>query len=124
MGGGGPNSGELSKLSSLESMALGVVAGMGCKSLNYPLLSWKNTVQQGLPISFQPKIVYRGLPMAMMNLGGTTGVQFFAVSGVLKVFQNNGFELNDKTKMSAAFTGGVISALPCSVWELTMIQQQ
>jgi hypothetical protein len=27
-------------------------------------------------VSLNPAVVYRGLPMAMLNLGGTTAVQF------------------------------------------------
>ena len=79
MGGGS----DLGSLSPGENCVLGITSGMLCKSMNYPLLSWKNTVQQGLPISFNPAVVYRGLPMAMLNL--TTTVQFGATGFFQKV---------------------------------------
>jgi len=77
MGGGS----DLGVLSPVENCVLGITAGMACKLTNYPLLSWKNTVQQGLPLSMNPAIVYRGLVMAMLNLGGSTGVQVTAHRG-------------------------------------------
>jgi solute carrier family 25 carnitine/acylcarnitine transporter 20/29 len=114
--------GDLAKLSGGQNCVLGMVAGMACKSINYPLLSWKNSVQQGLGVSFNPAVVYRGLPMAMLNLGGTTAVQF----GTTGFFQRGLAKGCDKdtAEMGGAFLGGLASGVPCSVWELTMIQQQ
>ena len=65
----------LSQLSSSQATQLGMCAGVLSKLVNYPLLSWKIMVQQGLPLSMNPSVIYRGLPMACMNLGGTTAVQ-------------------------------------------------
>ena len=112
MGGGSA----LERLTASQNLALGMVAGVGTKMLNYPLLSTKNAVQQGLPISFNPKVVYRGLPMACLNLGGTTAVQFWFTGFFQKLLPGN--------EIGAAFLGGVFSGIPCSLWELTMIQQQ
>ena len=72
MGGGS----DLQLLSGSENVVLGIVTGVLSKSVNYSFLSWKTTVQQGLPISLNPRIVYRGLPMACINLGGTNATQF------------------------------------------------
>ena len=119
MGGGS----DLGSLSPAENTLLGISSGMICKSLNYPLLSWKNTVQQGLPISFNPAVVYRGLPMAMLNLGGSTGVQFAAMGFIAKGLKSAG-ATQEQTQMGGAFLGGLVSGIPCSLWELTMIQQQ
>lgn len=119
MGGGT----DLGKLSGGQNCALGMLAGLGCKMINYPLLSWKNSVQQGLGVSFNPSVVYRGLPMAMMNLGGTTAVQF----GTTGFFQRGMKQVSDDkdvVEVSGAFLGGLASGIPCSIWELTMIQQQ
>ena len=119
MGGGS----DLSSLSGGENCILGITAGILTKLTNYPLLSWKNTVQQGLPISFNPKIVYRGLVMACLNLGGTTGVQFGTTGQFQKMLASAG-ATPTQTQMGGAFLGGLVSGLPCSLWELTMIQQQ
>ena len=88
-----------------------------------PLLSWKNTVQQGLPISFTPRVVYRGLPMACVNLGGTNAVQFGTTGFFQKLLASAGIGA-DSVLVGGAFLGGLASGVPCSVWELIMIQQQ
>ena len=118
MGGGA----DLAKLNGEQNCGLGMVAGCCCKAINYPLLSWKNSVQQGLGVSLNPAVVYRGLPMAMLNLGGTTAVQF----GTTGFFQRalGSVASKDDAEMGGAFLGGLASGVPCSVWELTMIQQQ
>lgn len=122
MGGGGN---ELQRLTPVQNLALGLAAGMGTKAMNYPLLNWKNTVQQGLPVSMNPAVVYRGLPMAMMNLGGTTALQFFA-TGIFQKWLSGGSreKLSKQTEAGAALLGGLFSGIPCSFYELTMIQQQ
>lgn len=111
-----------SKLTSSQNLILGTLSGLACKVTNYPLLAWKNASQQGLPLRFDIT-VYRGLPMAMMNLGGTTAVQFWATGFFQKLVTG------DKTatasdKMVGSFLGGAFSGIPCSMWEITMIQQQ
>lgn len=122
MGGGGN---ELQRLTSSENLILGLAAGMGCKSLNYPLLHWKNRAQQSLPISYNPSVVYRGLPMAMMNLGGTTALQFGLTGLFQKIFAGkDSGKLSKEMEMMSSFLAGLISGIPCSMYELTMIQQQ
>ena len=119
MGGGS----DLQKLSGGENCVLGMVTGVMAKSCNYPFLSWKNTVQQGLPISFNPRIVYRGLPMACLNLGGTNAVQFGTTGFFQKLLATFGIS-QDSVTVGGAFLGGLASGVPCSIWELCMIQQQ
>lgn len=102
---------------------LGIVTGVMSKSVNYPLLVWKNTVQQGLKISVDPRIVYRGLPMACLNLGGTNAVQF-ASTGLFQNAVANAGASPATAQISGAFLGGLASGIPCSMWELCMIQQQ
>jgi solute carrier family 25 carnitine/acylcarnitine transporter 20/29 len=119
MGGGD----ELQMLSGGENCVLGATTGMMSKSINYPFLVWKNTVQQGLPISLNPLMVYRGLPIACLNLGGTTAVQFAAAGFFQKLLHNSGAE-GESVRTGGAFLGGVASGIPCSIWELCMIQQQ
>jgi len=113
----------LQKLSGLESTCLGVLAGMGSKLINYPLLANKNFAQQGLPLTMNPSVVYRGLPVGLMNIGGTTGVQFFFTGFFQKVLCPQG-EISSAQQSAAALMGGAVSGIPCAVWELTMIQQQ
>lgn len=129
MGGGS----DLQRLSGPENMVLGVVTGVMSKSVNYPFLVWKNTQQQGLALSttwttakgtFSPLQVYRGLPMACMNLGGTNAVQFVGTGFFQRILAGLGTMDDDGVQVGGAFLGGLASGLPCSVWELCMIQQQ
>lgn len=119
MGGGS----DLQRLSGSENCVLGMVTGIMAKACNYPFLVWKNTVQQGLKISFDPRIVYRGLPMACLNLGGTNAVQFGGTGVFQKLLATTGSS-QDTVNVGGAFLGGAASGLPCSIWELCMIQQQ
>eukprot|EP00931_Biecheleriopsis_adriatica_P109854 TRINITY_DN8411_c0_g2_i1.p1 TRINITY_DN8411_c0_g2~~TRINITY_DN8411_c0_g2_i1.p1 ORF type:complete len:301 (-),score=63.86 TRINITY_DN8411_c0_g2_i1:113-964(-) len=114
---------DLKRLTAVQNLLLGTLAGCGSKCVNYPLLTWKNTVQQGLPISFNPSVVYRGLPVALLNIGGTTAIQFWFTGAFQKLY-SGGNALTPGTQMAAALSGGALSGVPCSIWELTMIQQQ
>lgn len=119
MGGGS----DLQKLSGGENCVLGMATGIMAKACNYPFLVWKNTVQQGLPISLNPRIVYRGLPMACLNLGGTNAVQFGSTGAFQKMLAKAGAS-QDSITVGGSFLGGAASGIPCSIWELCMIQQQ
>tara|TARA_A100001015_G_scaffold5791_1_gene7370 strand:+ start:225 stop:1049 length:825 start_codon:yes stop_codon:yes gene_type:complete len=120
MGGGS----DLKRLSGNQNLLLGMVSGCGSKLINYPLLVWKNASQQGLKLEMNPKKLYRGLPVGMLNLGGTTAVQFWATGFFQKMISSEGEQITASQKMQAAFLGGIASGIPCSLWELTMIQQQ
>jgi hypothetical protein len=128
MGGGS----DLQKLSGGENVVLGCVTGVMAKACNYPFLVWKNTQQQGLRLSttwtspsgaINPLLVYRGLPMACMNLGGTNAVQFGTTGFFQKFLATQGMS-PDSVQVGGAFLGGLASGIPCSIWELCMIQQQ
>lgn len=129
MGGGS----DLQRLSGTENVILGMVTGVMSKCVNYPFLVWKNTQQQGLKLSttwttkggqFNPMLVYRGLPMACLNLGGTNAVQFAGAGFFQRVLASTGGMDKDQVQVGGAFLGGLASGLPCSFWELIMIQQQ
>ena len=85
MGGGS----DLKRLSGNQNLLLGMVSGCGSKMINYPLLVWKNASQQGLKIEMNPKKLYRGLPVGMLNLGGTTAVQFWATGFFQKLISQS-----------------------------------
>jgi solute carrier family 25 carnitine/acylcarnitine transporter 20/29 len=119
---GGDN---LGRLSPGENLALGMMSGVCCKMTNYPLLVWKNQSQQGLALTTNPKLLYRGLPMACLNLGGTTAVQFWFTGFFQKLLTEGGKKpLTSQNEMLAAFLAGACAGVPCSLLELTMIQQQ
>ena len=62
--------------------------------------------------------------MAMMNLGGTTAAQFGATGFFQRFLSTEDQEVTNSIKLQASFLAGVVSGIPCSLWELTMIQQQ
>jgi len=68
--------------------------------------------------------VYRGLPVACLNLGGVTAVQFWFTGFFQKILSPGDQPITPTNQMAAAFLGGVCSGVPGSVWELTMIQKQ
>lgn len=123
MGGGGN---DFQRLTTGENLLLGLTAGMGCKAVNYPLLNIKNTLQQKLPIPTSPMVLYRGLPMAMLNLGGTTALQFTLTGMFQKAFVANSLDkkMSKPIELASAFFAGLLSGIPCSIYELTMVQQQ
>ena len=71
--------------------------------INYPLLVWKNASQQGLKIEMNPKKLYRGLPVGMLNLGGTTAVQFWATGFFQKLISAKGQEITPSEKCKQHF---------------------
>lgn len=115
----------LQRLTALQTTGLGALAGVCSKMVNYPLLVAKNSSQQNIAVPWtNPKLVYRGLPVACANLGGTTAIQFFATGFFQKILATKGRAMSDGQKVTAAFLGGLASGVPNSLWELTMIQQQ
>ena len=120
MGGG---SQELQRLSGWQNCLVGMAAGAGSKMCNYPLLVMKNNEQIGVPTNFNPRILYRGLPIAVVNMGGTTTVQFGCTGAFQKMLKTI---VDDDTtvQMGGSLLGGLASGVPCSLWELVMVQQQ
>merc|ERR1712216_86865 len=115
MGGGS----DLQKLSGGENLVLGMVTGVCAKACNYPFLVWKNTQQQGLKLSttwttasggFNPLLVYRGLPMACLNLGGTNAVQFGTTGFFQRLLASN--NIGADAVQVGAFLGGLASGIP------------
>lgn len=63
--------------------------------------------------------------MAMLNLGGTTALQFGLTGFFQKLFSKGSANvLSKEMEMASSFLAGLFSGIPCSVYELTMIQQQ
>ena len=83
-------------------------------------MSQSDLVSQSFPQIFDKS---DSILMACLNLGGTTAVQFFATGFFRKVIAGDK-QVTDTQKNAAAFLGGIASGIPCSLWELIMIQQQ
>lgn len=107
---------------------LGVICGGLEITIMQPTLYWKNCFQQNLPISFHPKIFYRGIIPSIANNSAMIGSQF-GIAGYLKK-QYLEFFGKDPTGPSidavlfGSFMAGYFSGFWCGPMELAMIQQQ
>lgn len=79
------------------------------------MLYCKNTVQQGLPLTLDPRVLYRGLGMSIMNMSILTGLQFPLTGAVGKAIKGGADrEMSTAEKIGAGFTGGAISGFVCA----------
>ena len=74
----------LLKMSPVENAAVGVGAGTIEVIALQPILYWKNATQQGLPLSLNPRMLYRGLSTSVVNMATLTGLQFPLTGAVAK----------------------------------------
>ncbi|KAL7533749.1 hypothetical protein ACHAXR_005432 [Thalassiosira sp. AJA248-18] len=102
-------------------MTVGVIEVLCLQPFNY----CKNMIQQGQPLSADPRKLYRGVGANAVNMGSCTMIQF-AVGGSLKKMILGGEKRQLKTheEMGAGIAAGVTSAFVGSPLELIMIQQQ
>jgi len=112
-------------LSQSQLGILGIFAGgIACFADN-PWIYCKTTTQQGLKISFNPRVMYRGLTANILNTASLTGIQFWGCGWFQKLM--TGGKVRDLTLMeelTSGFMGGVVSGPACCLLELFMIQQQ
>ncbi|KAL7456288.1 hypothetical protein ACHAWC_010777 [Mediolabrus comicus] len=102
-------------------MTVGVIEVLCLQPFNY----CKNMIQQGQPLTADPRKLYRGVSANAVNMGSCTMIQF-AVGGSLKKLVLGGENRSLKTheEMGTGIAAGVVSALVGSPLELIMIQQQ
>lgn len=120
-----PSEFDVKSLSTAENLGLGTVAGTIEVVLLQPLLYCKNAVQQGVPLTLNPLVLYRGVSVSVINMAVLTGAQF-PLSGAIARLITGGSErpLSSGEKVASGFAGGVISGFICAPMELVMIQQQ
>ena len=115
------------KLTPYQNTKLGMYCGSLEVMLLQPILYLKNATQQRLPLTINPRYLYRGLSSSIANMGALTAIQFPLTSTVKKVMLGGNAtkrKLTDFEKISASFTGGFLSGIVCTPIELVMIQQQ
>ena len=113
------------KLTDFENSQVGLICGVlevtMLQSLNY----FKNAQQQQLPLTMNPRVLYRGYTAAVINMGGCTMVQVATMGRVKKaILGDEERDLTDAEQFGGGFFAGVTSALVGGPVELTMIQQQ
>lgn len=112
-------------LSDLENCAAGTFCGfVDCtllQSTNY----LKNAKQQGLPFTLNPRVLYRGYTVNVLQNSFCVMSQFF-LDGQIKKLLTGGVDrpLSNGEKIASAISAGAISSVFAGPMELIMIQQQ
>ena len=90
-----------------------------------PMLYAKNATQQGITLTLNPAVLYRGVGVSIGNMVVLTGAQF-PLSGAVGKAITGGEDrpLGRGEKILSGFAGGAISGFLCAPMELVMIQQQ
>ena len=65
----------LQRLNETENLAVGLATGVVDVSLTQWMLYCKNASQQGMPLTLNPKVLYRGTGMSMVNMSVLSGLQ-------------------------------------------------
>jgi hypothetical protein len=115
------------ELSGLENFAVGATAGTIEVSILQPMLYCKNASQQGLPLSLNPMVLYRGLTVSVLNMASLTALQFPLSSisaGLITGGESATRPLTDGEQVASGFCGGALSGFLCAPMELVLIQQQ
>mmetsp|Transcript_15131 Transcript_15131/g.14605 ORF Transcript_15131/g.14605 Transcript_15131/m.14605 type:complete len:268 (-) Transcript_15131:160-963(-) len=113
------------RLNELENATVGMGCGVIEVIILQPFNYAKNMIQQGQPLSMDPRKLYRGVGANCINMGSCTMIQF-SVGGILKkaVAGDSGRALKPYEEMACGISAGVLSAIAGSPLELIMIQQQ
>lgn len=113
------------RLTDAQNAQVGLLLGVLEVSLLQPLNYFKNATQQGLGLTLNPRVLYRGYTSAVLNMGGCTMVQVGVMGRVKKMLLgDDDRELRAVEQFAGGFTAGVTSAVVGGPLELIMIQQQ
>lgn len=115
----------LQRLTAVENSTMGLISAVIEMSMNQWMLYCKNATQQGLKLTLNPRILYRGFGVSVTNIGILTAIQFPStnyVNGLLTGGEKR--KLTDAEMIFAGFCGGAISGVVCGPMEFVMIQQQ
>lgn len=112
------------RLSKRENATVGAVAGIA----DITGIQWayylKNARQQGLPLTLNPRILYRGYGANCINIGAGTCFQF-AFNGMLEAALTDGSrKLTAAEQLASGFVAGFASGIVAAPAELVMTQQQ
>ena len=113
----------LQRLTSAENTAIGLATGAIDVSTTQWVLYCKNASQQGLPLTMNPRILYRGYTMSLTNMCVLSGLQFplTAIATGIFIEGNSAVERLGGDRLRVC---GVLSGFICAPMELVMIQQQ
>mmetsp|Transcript_11605 Transcript_11605/g.33443 ORF Transcript_11605/g.33443 Transcript_11605/m.33443 type:complete len:282 (+) Transcript_11605:66-911(+) len=111
--------------SDLENLGIGMFCAPIFTVTLQPTIYLKHAKMQGLPLSMNPKMLWRGTTASMCNETGQAGLQFLT-TGFIKRWAgvHRGRALTPLEDAAGSAAGGAVSALWVSPVELVMIQQQ
>jgi len=116
---------DVSQLSPVQNFVIGGIAGTIEVVCLQPMLYCKNATQQNLPLTLDPRVLYRGIGVSVGNMVVLTGLQFPLTGAVARsITRGEERPLSKSEKIASGFAGGAISGIVCAPMELIMIQQQ
>lgn len=111
----------MTSLSPAEMTAIGGTAGVCEVLIMQPTIAIKNALQEGRPIPWYPRALYRGLAVNAASIAPITAIQF----GTHRLLERAlGEDVSELGRIGAAAGAGAASALVGCPAELLMIQQQ
>jgi hypothetical protein len=106
-------------LNDTENVAIGAASAVLVVASLQPTIYLKNAAAQGLPLTMNPRVLYRGVGVNLVNEMGQLSAQF----GVTGSFKKH-FPKTPAGELGAAASAGALVALYVSPCELLMVQQQ
>jgi len=114
-----------STLSAAESLAVGVISAPLFTVTLQPTQYWKHARMQGLPLSLELSVLWRGTAAAVYNETGQAALQFLTAGFLRKLILGGSCrDLTAVEDAASAAAAGVACAAYVSPVELLVIQQQ
>ena len=121
------NHNQPAQLSVSQNSALGSICRSICTLTSLPVVYWKNCLQQNIPVSFRPRVMFRGVGPGLFNCATTGGVQFSLVEACKQALCRLTGSPDAESPfctLTGAFFGGFASGLWAGPIHLALIQQQ
>lgn len=115
---------EKAKLSFVQSVFSGSLAGVVEVLVNHPLWTIKTRIQKGEPMTLNPRILYRGILPNAASMTPITATQVGLNSLIQQCFFGKQYEPTTSQRLAIAFSAGVGSALVSGPTEMIMTHQK
>ena len=112
------------KLTVLQSVYSGSVSGAVEVLVNHPLWSIKTQMQSGESLTFNPKVLYRGLFLNTASMAPITAMQVGLNRCFQTLFFNDASVLSETSCFISAFAAGVGSSFFCCPTEMIITNQK
>lgn len=101
-------------LTERQNAILGIIGSSLEVTIQYPLHTIKNKLQENKPIPFNPSVLYKGVFINMYSLGVITGAQFYMYKQLYNLTNND---------FASSFTSGCISGFIAAPSETFILQK-